>query len=162
MEAWTSAKAVGQSPERTAMALPDPEIALKLARGVSRFLENLGYGTLTEFSLATGRRADVFGVNERGETVIVEIKSSAVDFLTDNKWPEYREFCDYFYFAVALDFPREILPAECGLIIADAYSAEILRASDLVSLNASRRKALLLRFALTASMRLRRLMDPDL
>jgi len=49
------------------MALSDPEIAFKLARGVSRFLENLGYGTVTEFSLATGRRADVFGVNERGE-----------------------------------------------------------------------------------------------
>ncbi len=144
------------------MALSDPEIALKLARGVSRFLENLGYGTVTEFSLATGRRADVFGVNERGETVIVEVKSSPIDFLTDSKWPEYREFCDYFYFAVALDFPREILPAECGLIVADAYSAEILRASDLVSLNASRRKALLLRFAFTASTRLRRLLDPDL
>ena len=46
--------------------------------------------------------------------------------------------------------------------MADAYSAEILRASDLISLNASRRKALLLRFALTASTRLRRLLDPDL
>ncbi len=70
------------------MALTDPEIALKLARGVSRFLENLGYGTVTEFSLTTGRRADVFGVNERGETLIVEVKSSPVDFLTDDKWPE--------------------------------------------------------------------------
>ncbi len=63
---------------------------------------------------------------------------------------------------MALDFPREILPVECGLIMADSYGAEILRASDLISLNASRRKALLLRFALTASTRLRRLLDPDL
>lgn len=145
-----------------AMALDDPDIALKLARGVSRFLEHLGYGTLAEFSLANGRRADVIGVNERGETVIVEIKSSPADFLSDEKWPEYREFCDYFYFAVPMDFPQELLPDECGLIVADAYGAEILRESTAAALNASRRKAVLLRFALTASLRLRRLVDPDL
>lgn len=142
------------------MALPDPEIALKLARGVCRHLEQLGYGTLTEFPLGNGRRADVIAINEKGDTAIVEIKSSLVDFATDQKWPEYREFCDYFYFAVALDFPRDLIPESCGLIIADEYGAEVLRPSGQVAMNGSRRKAQLLRFAVMASQRLRRFVDP--
>jgi hypothetical protein len=142
------------------MALPDPEIALKLARGVCRHLEALGYGALTEFPLGNGRRADVIAINDRGDTAIVEIKSSLVDFATDQKWPEYREFCDLFYFAVALDFPRELIPESCGLIIADEYGAEVLRPSGHLAMNGSRRKAQLLRFAVTASQRLRRFTDP--
>jgi hypothetical protein len=144
------------------MALPDPEIALKIARGVCRHLEQLGYGSLTEFPLGNGRRADVIAMNEKGETAIVEIKSSIVDFQTDEKWPEYREYCDYFYFAVALDFPRELIPESCGLMVADEYGAEVLRESGLVAINGSRRRAQALRFAVTASQRLRRLVDPGI
>jgi hypothetical protein len=144
------------------MALPDPEIALKIARGVCRHLEQLGYGALTEFSLGNGRRADVIAMNERGETAIVEIKSSLVDYQTDGKWQEYREYCDFFYFAVPIDFPREIIPEVCGLIVADEYGAEILRESGLLAMNGSRRRAQLLRFAMTASQRLRQLVDPAL
>jgi hypothetical protein len=144
------------------MALPDPEIALKIARGVCRHLEQLGYGALTEFSLGNGRRADVIAMNEKGETAIVEIKSSLVDFQTDAKWPEYREYCDYFYFAVPIDFPREIIPEACGLMVADEYGAEVLRESGLLAMNGSRRRAQLLRFAMTASQRLRALLDPGI
>lgn len=144
------------------MALPDPEIALKVARGVCRHLEELGYGALTEFSLGNGRRADVIAMNEKGDTTIVEIKSSLVDFQTDAKWPEYRDYCDYFYFAVPIGFPREIIPESCGLIVADEYGAEILRESGLLAMNGSRRKAQLLRFAVTASQRLRALVDPGI
>lgn len=144
------------------MALSDPDIAAKLARGVSRAFEEFGYGCLTEVPLGSGRRADVMAINDKGETVIVEIKSCLTDFRTDGKWHEYREWCDQFYFAVAQDFPRETIPDECGLIIADAYWAEIVRAAEPHPLHASRRRAQLIRFGLIASQRLRRANDIEL
>lgn len=138
------------------MALEDPEIAAKLARGVSRAFEQFGYGCLTEVPLAGGRRADVMAINEKGETVIVEVKSCLVDFRTDCKWHEYRDWCDLFYFAVAQDFPHEFIPGDCGLILADAYWAEIIRPAQPHPIHASRRRAQLIRFGMLASQRLRR------
>ncbi len=143
-------------------APPPSPTAARLCRGVCRALSQRGYATLTEFPLNSGRRVDVIAMDGRGETVIVEIKSSPVDFRTDSKWTEYLEFCDLFYFAVAPDFPRELLPADCGLIVADDYGAEILRAAAPAAMNGSRRRAQTLRIALTASLRLQRLMDPEI
>ena len=79
---------------------------------------------VSEVSLANGRRADIAAVAESGEIWIVEIKSSIEDFRTDQKWPEYRDYCDRLFFAVAPAFPNEILPADAGLIIADRYGGE--------------------------------------
>lgn len=134
----------------------------RLARGVCRALTELGYGVLTEFALASGRRVDVIGVDARGEMVIVEIKTSVADFRCDRKWPEYLEFCDLFYFAVPAEFPSDLLPDECGLMVADAYGAEIIRPAPVLTMNGSRRRAQTLRIARTASQRLRRLADPQL
>ena len=78
-----------------------PPFPVLLARGVARALAQRGYATLTEVSLANGRRADVMGLGRGGELVIVEVKSSLQDFRSDAKWREYREFCDRFYFAVS-------------------------------------------------------------
>ena len=132
-----------------------------LARGVCRLLRELGYGTLTEFSLKSRRRADAIGVSGNGHIVIVETKTSETDYRTDAKWHEYREFCDAFYFAVPREFPKHLIPQDCGLIVADAHAAAILRAAPAHLLHASRRKALLLRFAVAASNRLQRLLDPE-
>ena len=141
---------------------PAEDLALRLllARGVGRALAQRGYASLTEVSLANGRRADVMGLGRAGELVIVEGKSSLQDFRSDGKWPEYREFCDRFYFAVAEDFPRDAIPEDCGLIVADGFGAAVLREAPLVALAAARRKAVTLRFALAGSERLRRLLDP--
>jgi hypothetical protein len=141
---------------------PAEDLALRLllARGVGRALAQRGYASLTEVSLANGRRADVMGLGRAGELVIVEVKSSLQDFRSDGKWPEYREFCDRFYFAVAEDFPRDAIPEDCGLIVADGFGAAVLREAPLVALAAARRKAVTLRFALAGSERLRRLLDP--
>ena len=135
-------------------------VPILLARGVSRALAQRGFATLTEFSLANGRRADVIGLGRGGELVIVEIKSSVPDFRSDGKWPEYRDFCDRFYFAVPEEFPRDLIPGECGLIVADPFGAAILRESPGIALAPARRKAVTLRFALVGSDRLRRLLDP--
>lgn len=135
-------------------------IAHAIARGVCRMLGDLGHGTLTEYGLPNGRRADVIGVDRDGRFVIVEVKSCAADFLSDGKWEDYLEFCDRYYFAVSPDFPQELLPAEHGLIVADAFNAVVIRESAETPMHASRRKAQLLRFALTASGRLTGLLDP--
>src|SRR5258707_14007305 len=97
--------------------------ALLLARGVCRALQQRGYASLLECALANGRRADIMALGRGGEIAIVEIKSSLPDFRADRKWPDYWEFCDRLYFAVAADFPRDLLPAECCLIVADPFGA---------------------------------------
>lgn len=92
----------------------------------------------------------------------MEIKSSVQDFRSDSKWPEYRAFCDRLLFAVPLDFPHDILPEDAGLLVADAYGAQMLRDGPRHPLAPATRKALTLRFARTAAMRLCGVLDPDL
>jgi len=93
--------------------------------------------------------------------VIVEIKSSVADFRADRKWIAYRDFSDRLYFAVPRDFPRALIPDECGLMVADPYGAALLRGGATTKLTAGRRRALTMRFARIAAARLRRYLDPD-
>ena len=118
--------------------LPEPLTALLLARGVCRELQLLGYASLLEVALANGRRADIMALGGGGEIAIVEIKSSLADFRADRKWPDYWEFCDRLFFAVAADFPRDILPEECGLIVADPSARRCSRPSPVRKLEAAR------------------------
>lgn len=133
---------------------------VRLARGVCRALAARGQATLTEFALKDGRRADVIALDSTGEISIVEVKASLADFRADGKWGAYLTFCDRFYFAVPPDFPRDVLPEDCGLLVADPYHAELLRLAPLAKLSAARRRAVILRFAHVASQRLTRLSDP--
>ncbi|MEQ1670560.1 MAG: MmcB family DNA repair protein, partial [Hyphomicrobium sp.] len=103
--------------------------AAAILRGVQRLLRAHAFASLSEMPLANNRRADVIAINPQGAIWIVEIKSSIADFRCDQKWPEYRDYCDALLFAVAPDFPAEILPEDTGLIFADAYGGEIMRAA---------------------------------
>ena len=134
--------------------------AALILRGVQRLLRSHGFESLAEVSLANGRRADVMAIGPAGEIHIIEIKSSRADFLSDGKWPEYRDYCDAFAFAVAPTFPVELLPEAAGLILADAYGGEIVRPPVGAPLVAARRKALTLAFARLAATRLLTLRDP--
>jgi hypothetical protein len=138
----------------------DDSRARAVLRGTQRLLRSLNFESLSEVSLANGRRADVLAVGRDGETWIIEIKSSIADFRTDQKWHEYREYCDALLFAVAPDFPSEILPTDAGLILADAYAGELVRAAPRHPLTPARRKALMLSFARTAATRLLARIDP--
>jgi hypothetical protein len=135
------------------------DTVLQIARGTARLLADLGYATLAEFPLRSGRRTDLLGLGRKGEVVIVEVKSSPADFRSDRKWPEYLEWCDAFYFAVAEDFPHELLPADHGLIIADGFGAALRRESAELGIAPARRKALTLRFARLAGQRLQQQLD---
>ena len=131
-----------------------------LARGVCRTLSHLGWVSVTEYTLPNNRRADVLALDSAGAIAIIEVKSSIEDFRADRKWLEYREFCDALYFAVPSDFPVDLIPESCGLILADAFSAVFVRTAPEIRLNPSRRKAVTLRFAQVAAQRLQRLIDP--
>ncbi len=142
---------------------PPPETdAGALARGVCRALDDMGYRTLTEMPLGTGRRVDVIGLDRRGFVVIVEIKTSAADLRADRKWREYLAYCDSFYFAVPDGFPWALLPDEGGLIVADRYGGAVVRAAAVERMAPARRRALTVRFARAAAARLRRIEDPPL
>src|SRR5271169_2015936 len=138
-----------------------PATASLLARGVRRAMDQLGYASMVEFPLANGRRADVLALGKGGDLVIVEIKSSVADFRADQKWLAYRDFSDRLYFAVASGFPMALIPKECGLMVADAFGAAVLRDGGTIPLSPGRRRALTLRFARIAAARLRRGIDPD-
>jgi hypothetical protein len=136
------------------------ETALAVQRGVGRLLRAHGFAMLTEFTLASSRRADVIAIRPDGIIWIVEIKSSLEDYRADQKWQEYRAFCDRYFFAVPQAMDPAIIPQEAGLIVADSYGAEILRDTGDHPVHASRRKALTLSFARTAAQRLHALWDP--
>jgi hypothetical protein len=134
--------------------------ALAIARGSARCLHALGYGVVSELPLPSGRRADLVALGGEGEILIVEIKSSIADFRADQKWTDYRLHCDRLFFATSLDVPREIFPADAGLIVADAFGASILSEAPEHRLIAARRKTMMLRFAHAAALRLQALADP--
>jgi hypothetical protein len=136
------------------------QAALDIARGTARCLDAHGYAVLPEVVLASGRRADMMGLSDTSEVWIIEIKSSVEDFRIDQKWPEYRDFCDRFYFAVAPDFPRHVLPPGVGLIVADRYHGEVIRPTNAHRMVAARRKAVVTRFARAAAQRLHGFTDP--
>jgi len=131
-----------------------PETTHLLTRGVCKLFQDLGFGTLTEFKLANGRRVDVMAIDRNGEFVIVEVKSTVADYRGDRKWQEYLAFSERFYFAVPAGFPVDMMPDDCGLIVADPYAAAVRRESMTRKLNTNRKRRQLIRFALAASSRL--------
>ena len=135
--------------------------AAAVQRGVGRLLRAQGFAMVTELPLAAGRRADVVGLGSSGEIWIVEIKSSIEDFRVDLKWPDYRISCDRLFFATHAAVPLDIFPADAGLILADAYGAELMREAPEHKLAGATRRAMLLRFAQAAAHRLHGLIDPD-
>lgn len=134
--------------------------AAAITRGARRALAARGFVSLTEFRLPGGRRADLLAWDERGALLIVEVKSSIADFRSDHKWSEYREWCDGLFFAVDETFPTEILPADCGLMVADPFGAAVLREPATARLAPARRRSLIQRAALVAAARLHRVEDP--
>lgn len=142
------------------MASAEERTAEQILRGVQRLLRNHDFASLAEMPLANGRRADVIALGPSNAIWIVEIKSSIADFRSDHKWPDYRDYCDALFFAVTPEFPNEILPADTGLILADAFGGEIIREAPEHPLSAPRRKSLVTSFAQLAARRLHALYDP--
>ncbi len=144
-------------------SLPDllpPMPGQRLARGVARALRQFDFVTVEEMIPTPGLRVDLMALGPKGEIWVIECKSSRVDFLTDRKWQGYLEWCDRFFWAVDGDFPTDLLPEGSGLILADAYDAEILRMGPETPLPGARRKVMVQKFARHAASRLQAYRDP--
>ena len=155
-----------ESPLRQITPVPPPdrrqsETALTVARGAARLLRALGFTSVSELPLPSGRRADLVALNERGEIWIVEIKSSVEDLRADHKWEDYRAHCDRLFFAFTQDLPCDIFPQDTGLIIADAYGAHMQCEAPVHKLPAPTRKLMTVRFGMAAALRINRLVDPQ-
>jgi hypothetical protein len=136
------------------------ETALKIARGTARLLHAHGYCVVSELPLASGRRADLVALGAAGEIWIVEIKSSVADFRADHKWMDYRAHCDRLFFATSIEVPCEIFPKDTGLIVADAYGAQMICEAPEHRMHATTRKHMMLNIARAAALRLQSMADP--
>jgi hypothetical protein len=137
------------------------QTALAVARGTARLLHQFGYSCVAELALPSGRRADIVALHPGGEIWIVEIKSSIADFRADQKWMDYRAHCDRLFFATTMEVPCEIFPRDTGLIVADAFGAQLVCEAPEHRLHASTRKSMMLAFARCAALRLQALADPQ-
>lgn len=130
--------------------------AAAVARGICRLFARNDIWCLAEMPLRNGRRADLMGIDPKGRVVIVEIKVARSDLLSDGKWPDYLEFCDRFYWGLPPGLDRAVLEGEsyrpdcCGVIVADGYDAEIVRAAPSQPLAAARRRVEVERLARAA------------
>lgn len=132
----------------------------RLARGVCRALRALDFVTVEEMVPTPGLRVDVMALGPRGELWVVECKSGRADYAADRKWQGYLDWCDRFFWAVDAEFPVDLLPEGTGLILADAYDAEVLRMGPEAPLAPARRKVMLQKFARHAALRLQAVRDP--
>jgi hypothetical protein len=132
----------------------------RLARGISRHLRSHDFACIEELIPAPGLRVDVMGLGPKGEVWVVECKSGRADYRADHKWQGYLAWCDRFFWAVDADFPTDLLPEGTGLILADAYDAEVVRMGPLTPLAPVRRRVMHRTFARAAALRLQGLRDP--
>ena len=151
---------------------PEDRTARAVARGICRLFARNGVWCIGEMPLEprsgqARRRADLMGIDPKGQLVIVEIKVSRADLLGDAKWPDYLDHCDRFYWGLPPSLDRACLDGEafrpecCGVIVADGYDAEIVRPAPSRPLAAARRKAGIERLARASLRRHLVGMDPE-
>lgn len=150
------------------MASIAPLTAIDVSRGVTRLFAQAGLVVIAEVPLPNGRRADLLAVDAKGQVTIVEVKVSRADLHGDGKWPDYCDWCDRFYWALAAGLDPAILetpayrPEMAGLIVADRYGAAVIREAAVEPIAGARRKSEMLRLTRLAMRRLMSSTDPDL
>ena len=155
-------ESIADSPEIFA-GNPD---AAAVARGILRLFARNDIWCIPEMPLRNNRRADLMGIDAKGQVIIVEIKVARGDLLGDGKWPDYLDHCDRFFWGLASHLDRACMeteafrPDQCGLIVADGYDAEILRPAPLMPLAPARRKVEVERLARAAMRRQAVALDP--
>jgi len=149
------------SDEPNSLISPDAPLegAKAVARGVARLFYRHDILVIPEVSLRNHRRTDLMGIDAKGQIVIVEIKVARGDLLGDQKWTEYLDYCDRFYWALPPELDAtpleqpDFLPDRAGVIIADSYDAEIVRPAATHALAPARRKVETTRLARRAMLR---------
>jgi hypothetical protein len=143
-------------------------LAASVVRGICRLFARNDIWCIAEMPLRCGRRADLMGIDARGQVVIVEVKVSKADLFGDGKWTDYLDYCDRFYWGLAsaldpaLVSHASFLPERSGLIVADGYDAEIVRPAASVPMAAARRRLEVERLARASMRRMTTGSDPQL
>lgn len=137
--------------------------AAQIRASIIRLYDADDTACFSEFTVKTGRRLDLICLAADGMITAIEIKSSIADYRSDRKWQSYLEWADYFYFAVADEFPTEILPApeEAGYIISDGFDAAVERPAPLRKLSSARRSSIIKQLARRAMRRSTKLSGDD-
>jgi hypothetical protein len=105
--------------------------ANRIVRAAMRHCALAGWAPVAQMPLPDSRRPDIIALTDNGSFIAIEVKSTAEDFLADEKWQDYRDWCDQLYFAVDMDFPREILPEDVGLLVTDRLEVAVIRDAPL-------------------------------
>lgn len=151
----------GSQPREDASARP--ALTRSVTVGTMTYLRGRGYVSLTEVPLNNNRRADIVGLKADGTVMIVEVKSGVEDFRSDAKWLEYLDFADYFFLALPVLKREEAervhaaalrLSPKVGLILADRFGGDTIRAAGRLLLKSNRRAALMRRLAHLGAQRL--------
>lgn len=130
-----------------------PETTRRVTRGARVYLRARGFAVMGEMPLPNGTRADLVALAPDGGLRIVEVKSSLEDLRADRKWTRYRDYCDWFYFAIPVALDVGSFPEDAGLIVADAHGAMLAREAPSLRLPPASRKAMLVRFGALAAER---------
>lgn len=99
-----------------------------------KWLYRQGYIVASDLTLPNNRQGDVFGYNESGHIVIIEVKVSAAELFQDKKWREYLNYCDEFYFLVPTDLlvVLDDMDKNCGQLIGTSKGVQVKREDLLV------------------------------
>lgn len=119
----------------------------RLARGAARHLTGLGAGVVPQFPLPNGRRLDLLALLPDGRLWAVEVISGVDDVLAERKWQDPVDWCDALYFCVDPTFPLALVPDQVGVLVADSFGAQMMRAAPAHALPPGRRQVMTLRFA---------------
>ncbi|MCQ6276232.1 MmcB family DNA repair protein [Bacillus sp. V3B] len=98
-----------------------------------KWLFQRDYIAIADFPLPNGQTANIFAYNE-SQIVIVKIKVSQEDLMTDQKWIEYLPYCHDFYFLTPSDLQslvtEEIQNVNCGQFVEVENNIKLIKPDE--------------------------------
>ncbi len=105
----------------------------KLQDKALKWLFNRGFIAVAEFTLPNGKKADIFAYNE-SQIIIIEIKVTNSDLMTDYNWTEYLPYCHDFFFLTPVELEIAVVTKtesiKCGQFIESANSIRLIRGDE--------------------------------
>jgi hypothetical protein len=99
------------------MAKMDTLPAREIKGQVIAYFTRKGWSALDEITLPNKRRLDVCAVGPGGGLIGVETKVSEADLRQDEKWVDYLQFVDTFYFCIPEHLPAKFVHENVGLLV---------------------------------------------
>lgn len=98
-----------------------------------KWLFQRGYIAVADLTLPNRKKVSIFAYNE-AQIVIVEIKISQEDLMTDQQWTEYLPYCHDFYFLTPSDLQslvtEKIQDVNCGQFVEIENSIKLIKPDE--------------------------------